>query len=82
MPVNIFGCTDANIFTTTANILVFGMESDEDELQMAAGSVHDTRITPDNNENILQYEATLDNNVDYADDYDWDKIFAQYGSSF
>ena len=39
-------------FTTTANILVFGMESDEDELQMAAGSVHDTRITPDNNENI------------------------------
>jgi len=69
-------------FTTTANILVFGMESDEDELQMAAGSVYDTRITPDNNENILQYEATLDNNVDYADDYDWDKIFAQYGSSF
>merc|ERR1712227_211792 len=61
---------------------VFGMKSDEDELQMAAGSVHDTRITPDNNENILQYEATLDNNVDYADDYDWDKIFAQYGSSF
>ena len=69
-------------FNTTVNILVFGMESDEDELQMAAGSVHDTRITPDNNENILQYEATLDNNVDYADDYDWDKIFAQYGSSF
>jgi len=60
--------------------LVFGMESDEDELQMAAGNVHDTRITP-SRDNIVQYEATLDNNVDY-DDYDWDKIFAQYGSSF
>ena len=56
------------------------MESDEDELQMAAGNVHDTRITP-SRDNIVQYEATLDNNVEY-DDYDWDKIFAQYGSSF
>ena len=58
-------------------ISVFGNDGEE-ELQMAAANDNPVRLTSNN---LVQYEAELDNNVDY-DDYNWDKIFAQYGSSF
>ena len=58
-------------------ISVFGNDGEE-ELQMAAANDNTVRLTSNN---LVQYEAELDNNVDY-DDYNWDKIFAQYGSSF
>ena len=58
-------------------ISVFGNDGEE-ELQMAAANDNTVRLASNN---LVQYEAELDNNVDY-DDYNWDKIFAQYGSSF
>jgi len=59
--------------------MVFGNDGEE-ELQMAAANVADNTVRLSSN-NLVQYEADLDNNVEY-DDYNWDKIFAQYGSSF
>jgi len=54
---------------------VFG-DNGEEELQMAANSVDQRQQSP--NMDIVQYTADIDNSVQY-DDYDWDKIFAQYG---
>jgi len=54
---------------------VFG-DNGEEELQMAANSVDQRQQSP--NIDIVQYTADIDNSVQY-DDYDWDKIFAQYG---
>jgi len=57
---------------TFSFFLVFG-DNGEEELQMAANSVDQSP-----NIDIVQYTADIDNSVQY-DDYDWDKIFAQYG---
>ena len=60
---------------TFSFFLVFG-DNGEEELQMAANSVDQRQQSP--NIDIVQYTAEIDNSVQY-DDYDWDKIFAQYG---
>ena len=53
-------------------------DSDVEELQMAANSVPASQAGV----NLVQYEVDMEpHTADYAN-YDWDRIFAEYGSSF
>ena len=54
--------------------------SGEDELQMAANTVHDNQVrlsSPSNT--IVQYETEMDNNDVEYDDYNWDRIESLLG---
>ena len=60
--------------------LVLGVgDSDVEELQMAAASIPASQAGV----NVVQYEVDMqpDSASDYGN-YDWDRIFAEYGSSF
>ena len=60
--------------------LVLGVgDSDVEELQMAAASIPASQAGV----NVVQYEVDMqpDTASDYGN-YDWDRIFAEYGSSF
>jgi len=61
------------------NFLVLGGgDSDVEELQMAANSIPASQAGV----NVVQYEVDMQRDTADYGNYDWDRIFAEYGSSF
>ena len=59
-------------------LVLGGGDSDVEELQMAAASVPANQAGV----NVVQYEVEMNKDSQDYGNYDWDRIFAEYGSSF
>ena len=61
------------------NFLVLGGgDSDVEELQMAANNIPASQAGV----NVVEYEVDMQRDTADYGNYDWDRIFAEYGSSF
>ena len=59
-------------------VLGNSLDPEDEELQMAANSKSEVRVSSP----AMVYDTDMNTKEDNFDYYDWDSIFAQYGSSF
>ena len=67
-----------SILFTFVSLVLGGGDSDVEELQMAAATVPANQAGV----NVVQYEVDMNKDSQDYGNYDWDRIFAEYGSSF
>ena len=67
-----------SLLFTFFSLVLGGGDSDVEELQMAAASVPANQAGV----NVVQYEVDMNRDSQDYGNYDWDRIFAEYGSSF
>jgi len=67
-----------DIISNSIDMVLGGGDSDVEELQMAAANVPGNQAGV----NVVQYEVDMNRDSQDYGNYDWDRIFAEYGSSF
>jgi len=67
-----------DIISNSLDMVLGGGDSDVEELQMAANSIPVSQAGV----NVVQYEVDMQQDTTDYGNYDWDRIFAEYGSSF
>jgi len=67
-----------DIISNSLDMVLGGGDSDVEELQMAANSIPVSQAGV----NVVQYEVDMQRDTADYGNYDWDRIFAEYGSSF